>query len=673
MIVTNPNSDSEDHDETAIAQPFLDHDIVDIHKLATKFIEDNKIPIEDTLYVHHGALLAMNPNSFCAKPGRKCSCSEPRNQSKCQKVPYHERTTPELVLEEKSLDNKSPKNIITFVWKRRNVYRTRMYALLLCCGLGAAVQGWDETAVNGAQVFYSHAFEIDTRPIIIGLVNAAPYFSSSIACLLTSQVNNVLRGRKRVIFVTCLISSVACIGQASVSTWQALLATRLVLGVGIGLKSVTIPIYISECAPAQLRGAFVMVWQLWTALGILLGFGFGKALLDVNNNCVDQIDTICARQSRNWRYMLGSPAILPLIPLFMILHIHESPRFILKRALNTKAKSEDRAKLVQRAIESLESFNKTRLQAFRELFFIYHSVEKQRLRKRTYKPKMLALWKHPPTRRALIASIVVMFFQQACGINVLAYYSNVVLEGLDPKGGNQVVRSDAFNKSLGFGAINFLVAIPALFLIDTIGRRGLLLLTFLPMGIFQILTGVGVGGGTDTGKPKNPKLAVASIYIFCAFYSIGEGPVPFVYASESMPLYHRDLGMGVAASINWLFNAVVGITWPPLVNGVGGLIAFSLYGIFCFVGFFVILLVVRETAGQMLERMGMVFIHPSRIFCKYAFYELAWYWECFTANDWRRTTIEDWMALKLPNSQGTGGNGSPSMETLSESNEIARG
>ncbi|KAI1366687.1 sugar transporter-domain-containing protein [Xylaria arbuscula] len=590
MSFNTLGSDGEDRDEKTIAYPFADCDVNDIHELANSFIAENKIPSGDEQHVHHGALLASDPKLYCSKPDLLCSCTDPRIQNKCQKVPYSETDIRELQLEARELDNKSPKNILTFVWKRRNVYRKRMYALLLCCGLGAAVQGWDETAVNGAQVFYSHAFQINTRPAIIGLVNAAPYFSSSIACLLTSQVNTLLGGRKPVIFTTCLISSAACFGQAFTTNWQTLLATRLILGVGIGLKSVTIPIYISECAPAQLRGAFVMVWQLWTALGILFGFAFGRAFLYVSNDCMDRIDTICARHSNNWRYMLGSPAILPLIPLFIILHIHESPRFIFKKALNAEPKSDERARLVDKAIKSLESFNKTRLQAYREAFFIYHSVDKQQSRHRTTGLKMLALWKHEPTRRALVASIIVMFFQQACGINILAYYSNIVLGGLDPTGVNEVVKSDAFDYSLGFGAINFLVAIPALLLIDTFGRRRLLLLTFCPMGIFQILTGIGIGKGTNTEKPQNTPLTVASIYIFCAIYSIGEGPVPFVYASESMPLYHRDLGMGVAASVNWLFNAILGLTWPLLVNKVGGLAAFSIYGAFCFLGFIVILL-----------------------------------------------------------------------------------
>ena len=143
-----------------------------------------------------------------------------------------------------------------------------MYALVGCCSFGAAVQGMDETAVNGAQVFYQHAFGIDGSgrhdPALRGFVNAAPYLCCAIlGCWLTQPMNNLL-GRRGTIFVTCLLSSGTCIWQAFTQSWWHLFIARFCLGLGVGPKSATIPIYSAECVPANIRGALVMMWQVVT-------------------------------------------------------------------------------------------------------------------------------------------------------------------------------------------------------------------------------------------------------------------------------------------------------------------------------------------------------------------------------------------------------------------------
>lgn len=91
---------------------------------------------------------------------------------------------------------------------------------------------------------------------------------------------NRYTGRKGTIFVTCLVSALSCLGQAFAQNWKQLLATRILLGIGIGPKSATIPVYAAECVPAPIRGALVMQWQVWTAFGIFLGFICGVIFRD---------------------------------------------------------------------------------------------------------------------------------------------------------------------------------------------------------------------------------------------------------------------------------------------------------------------------------------------------------------------------------------------------------
>ena len=129
----------------------------------------------------------------------------------------------------------------------------------------------DETVVNGAQLFYGTQFGIggsDARSTwLLGLLNSAPYFSCAfIGCWLSIPFNNWF-GRRGTIFITCLFSALACFWQGFVNAWWHMFVARFALGLGIGPKSATVPVYAAECTPPHIRGALVMQWQMWTAFG----------------------------------------------------------------------------------------------------------------------------------------------------------------------------------------------------------------------------------------------------------------------------------------------------------------------------------------------------------------------------------------------------------------------
>lgn len=191
-------------------------------------------------------------------------------------------------------------------------------------------------------------------------------------------------------------------------------------------------------------------------------------------------------------------------------------------------------------------------------------------------------------------------------MNVIAYYSTTILlrAGFQP--------TPALLCSLGFGIINWIFAIPAFWTIDTFGRRRLLLTTFPFMALCHGLLAIAFGvGDNDNASAVRNGLVIAALYAFGVAYSPGEGPVPFVYAAESMPLYNRDIGMcsrfvqsserarfantfctgmGVVTAINWFFNFFVAITWPPFSKAFKEYGAFTWYAAWCVVGEFAILL-----------------------------------------------------------------------------------
>lgn len=181
--------------------------------------------------------------------------------------------------------------------------------------------------------------------------------------------------------------------------------------------------------------------------------------------------------------------------------------------------------------------------------------------------------------------------------------------------------SPALGLSVGFGLINFLFAIPAIFLIDKVGRRTLLLLTFPFMAIFHFLTGLAFQLPQDALKICAP----LGMYLFDVVYSLGEGPVPFVYASESMPLYVRDLGMSIAAATNWLFNWLLAITLTGFWRTFGHTGTFVYYAAWCVVGFFLILLLVPETKDKSLEELDAIFSIPTTAHASHGWAEFTWF------------------------------------------------
>ncbi|KAG6828748.1 hypothetical protein H0H87_001007 [Tephrocybe sp. NHM501043] len=228
-----------------------------------------------------------------------------------------------------------------------------LYYLVILCSVAAAVQGMDETVTNGANLFFAPQFGIDPNlgghnQWIFGLVNSAPYLCCAVlGCWLTDPLNRML-GRRGTIFVTAALSFLTCIWQGVTNSWPHLFVARFVLGLGIGPKSSTVPVYAAECAPPAIRGALVMMWQMWTAFGIMLGFVADVAFFKVPDQ--RQITGL------NWRLMLASAGIPALFIMAQVLFCPESPRWYVSKGRYDKA------------YESLTRLRKAPIQAARDLY-----------------------------------------------------------------------------------------------------------------------------------------------------------------------------------------------------------------------------------------------------------------------------------------------------------------
>ncbi|TVY70845.1 putative metabolite transport protein YfiG [Fusarium oxysporum f. sp. cubense] len=473
-----------------------------------------------------------------------------------------------------------------------------LYLTVATCSIGAAVQGWDQTGSNGANLEFPYAFNIGSESIhdklLVGLVNSAPYIGTALfGCWLSDPLNSRW-GRRGTIFFSANFCLWPVIGSAFCNSWRQLFACRVLLGIGMGTKASTVPIFAAENSPAPIRGAFVMSWQMWTAFGIFLGTCANVAVTKIGHNA--------------WRFQLGS-AFIPAVPLMCLIYFcPESPRWYMKK------------NRYQDAMKSLLRLRNHPIQAARDLYYIHAQLEVELdfIGEAHYAKRFIELFTIPRVRRATVASFVVMIAQQMCGINIIAFYSTSVFRdaGADD--------NQALLASMGFGLVNFVFAWPAIWTIDTFGRRSLLLFTFPQMAWTLLAAGLctlipGTGGA-------HMALVAFFVYLFAAFYSPGEGPVPFTYSAEVFPLSHREVGMSWAVATCLFWAAVLSITFPLMLARLHAIGAFGMYAGFNIVALVMIFLLLPETKQRTLEELDYIFAVPTRVFMRYQVTKVLPWW-----------------------------------------------
>ncbi|KAB8290873.1 hypothetical protein EYC80_008510 [Monilinia laxa] len=489
---------------------------------------------------------------------------------------------------------------VTHRWKHPKV----LYMTIVLNSIAAAIQGWDQTGANGANLTFGDALGIpDTGPVceaqgtceknawIIGAINAMPYMA---ICLFTAWISDPVNhylGRRGTIFIAAVFSLLAPIGMGCSQTYGELMACRVLLGVGMGLKEVTVPVFSAENSPTSIRGGLVMSWQVWTAFGIFLG------------TCANLIFVHSGALA--WRLQFGS-ALVPAIPLVIgIYFCPESPRWLLKKGR------------VEKAYKSLLRLRNSPLQAARDLYSIQAQLDyEDRLLEESGLAKngnmftrFIELFTVPRLRRATQASGIVMIAQQMCGINIIAFYSSTIFK----QAGATII--GALLASFGFGLINFIFAWPAVWTIDTFGRRTLLLFTFPQM--FWTLLAAGLCYFIPTSSNAHIGMVAFFIYLFDIAYSPGEGPVPFTYSAEVFPLSHREIGMSWAVATNNFWASVLSLTLPRMLAAMKPQGVFGFYAGLNLLAFALIFFFLPETKQRTLEELDYVFAVPTRTHAKF--------------------------------------------------------
>ncbi|KAF2677989.1 putative transporter [Lentithecium fluviatile CBS 122367] len=462
------------------------------------------------------------------------------------------------------------------------------YSISLCA-VGAATQGWDQTGSNGANLSFHEEFGIDgpgKNEWIVGVVNAIIFLTAGLIGAFIVDPLNKYFGRRGEIFITACVLTATPIWSGFAKSWQELFAARFVMGIGIGAKNATVPIFSAEMAPARIRGALVMFWQLWVVAGIFLGF------------CANVIVKDTGRIA--WRLQLGSAFIPSFILGIGIFFCPESPRWLMKHGK------------LDKGFRSMSRLRAHDIIAARDYYYSYiiYQEELKVARGAGYFSRMWDCFRVPRIRRANYGASTVMIAQQMCGINIISFYSSSIFTNVG------YTDTQALYASLGYGAIQVVFTIPTLFLIDTQGRRKLTLITFPLMCVFLLAAGLSLLKDTGSQAAKIGPV-VLFVYLFTIAYSLGEGPVAFQYSAEVFPTIQREQGMAWAVCINNTFAGILSLTFPRMQTVMSPTGAFGFYAGLNLIAWFMIFCFVRETKQLTLEELDQVFSVPTRQFLKY--------------------------------------------------------
>ena len=418
--------------------------------------------------------------------------------------------------------------------------------------LAGLLFGFDTGVISGAILFIKGAFGLS--PFAEELLVSAALVGAVCGSTLSGRFTDIL-GRKRAILITAAIFTVGSILCAVAGNIPLLIVGRLAVGVAIGVASYTAPLYISEMAPPNLRGALVTLNQLAITSGILLAY---------------VVDAVFA-PSDGWRLMFAFGAIPAIVLGLGIAALPESPRWLLLHRRKAAA------------IKVLTRIRGTP-DVMPEVNDILEHAEPGH-------GKLADLFS-PIVRPVLFLGAALAVIQQITGINTVIYYAPTIFQAAGFHSAESSIIATA-----GVGVVNVLMTVVSIPLIDRVGRRPLLLISLTGMGISLAALGLGFAVGGEALK----WIGVLSLALYIASFAIGLGPVFWLLISEIFPLNVRGQAASVATMANWLSNFVVSLTFLSLLNALGSVWTFLLYAVLCLVGVWFCLRFVPETRGVPLE------------------------------------------------------------------------
>ncbi len=434
----------------------------------------------------------------------------------------------------------------------------RRHGLLL--GLTAAslgvVYGYDLSNIAGALLFITDEFGLTTRQQ--ELVTTAVVVGEIAGALGAGVLANLIGRRWSMVLVAAGYAVFALLGAMSESV-PMLLVARLLLGLTIGVSVVVVPVFVAESAPASVRGALLVGYQVATVFGIIVGYLACYLLAD----------------SRDWRWMLALAALPATLVALPLLRMPDTARWYLLKGRVAEA----RRALQQVEPDSPDSYVE------RELAEISAALAEES--GGTFMEML-----RRPYLRATVFVVVLGFFIQITGVNAIVYYSPRLFDAMGFRGNFALLVLPALVQVAALAAV-----LVSVVLVDRLGRRPVL------------LSGIGAMIAADAVlivvfAARSPAMfGFVGVLLFTMGFTFGFGALVWVYAGESFPSRLRSMGSSAMLTANLAANAIVAGVFLTVLHSLGGAGTFAVFGVFAVAGFAFVHRFAPETKGRQLEEI----------------------------------------------------------------------
>ena len=438
-----------------------------------------------------------------------------------------------------------------------------VFRLASVAALGGLLFGYDTAVISGAIGYLSDHFVLDAH------VRGWAASSALIGCIIGACFAGMLSdwlGRKKVLILSAVLFTVSALLSAMPQTITQFAIARILGGFGVGAASMLSPLYIAEVAPASIRGRLVSLNQL-TIVGGMLVVYFVNAL-------IARYGMMLGGEAWNidfgWRWMFASETLPALLFFFLLFTVPESPRWLV-----TNGRLEEAHAILARI--------NGRVQADASLEEITNAI--------AHEDKSITQLFKPGMRLALFIGITLAVLQQVTGINVVLYYAPEIFKSVGR------AADTAIYETVIVGLVNVSFTIVAIWVVDRIGRKLLLLAASAGMGFS--LTALGLAFQFE--KFEGP-LVLFLVLAYVASFAVAMGPVVWVVLSEIFPTRVRGTAMSIATVSLWIACYAVSQTFPWLLERFSGN-SFFLYGAMCVICFFFVWRFVPRTEGKTLEEI----------------------------------------------------------------------
>lgn len=444
-----------------------------------------------------------------------------------------------------------------------------VYQYTLVAAVGGLLFGYDTAVVSGAIGFLQEKYQLS--PAMTGWAASCALIGCMVGAMIAGVLSDQL-GRKKVMMISAFAFAISSLGILLPAGINNFIVFRLIGGIGIGIASILAPMYISEIAPADIRGRLISIYQLGIVTGILLIYFVNAAIAGLHDHTWNI--------NEGWRYMFGSGIVPSILFIILLLRTPESPRWLAYRSrwpeaeavltkVNGKARAEQELTEIRRSLTEIQA-------PFSDLI-------------------------KPGLRTALYIGIGLAIFSQVTGINVIMYYAPEIFKASGSG------TSSALLQTICVGSINLLLTIVAIKYVDKLGRKKLLLIGSAGMAICLAFVGLAFYLKITAGY-----WVLAGVLLYISFFAISLGPLTFVVVAEIFPNQIRGRAMGVAIFFLWLSVYIVSQSFPMLLASIGSAYTFWIYMLTSMIAFAFIWKLVPETKGKSLEEIQAMWRKPLK-------------------------------------------------------------